>query len=200
VARFVEAKIVVLSVLPHVLPSVQGAGRDAAAEDLVGLWKAERVTGPSVRGALIIERGESSADAEIAGRKATVRFDGEQVRFELPGGEGSFRGRIDGDQIVGHWVQPPMTIFEWAERSTAPLRAWPPAHYGYLWWVKEDYPWRGSTVRSFYAAGNGGQIVMAIPDFDLVLGCFGGNYGDPVRFLFSSVYVPEWILPAVEED
>ncbi len=79
--------------------------------------------------------------------------------------------------------------------STASLRKWPPAHYGYLWWVKEDYPWNGGTVRAFFAAGNGGQIAMAIPDLDL-----GGNYSDRARFLFTRVYVPEWILPAVNED
>jgi CubicO group peptidase (beta-lactamase class C family) len=42
------------------------------------------------------------------------------------------------------------------------------AHRGYLWWVIE-YPYRDRTVRAFFAGGNGGQIVMGVPELDLVI-------------------------------
>ena len=68
--------------------------------------------------------------------------------------------------------------------------------YGYLWWINE-YPHKGRTVRAYFAAGNGGQIVMAIPDLDLVIAFYGGNYNDPSLFIPQNVYVPQHILPAV---
>src|SRR6266849_2533243 len=35
-----------------------------------------------------------------------VRGEGRSVTFTLPNGEGSFRGEVRGDRIVGHWIQP----------------------------------------------------------------------------------------------
>lgn len=85
----------------------------------------------------------------------------------------------------------------WARRATSPLRELREIQYGYLWWVT-DYPYRGRTVRAFFAGGNGGQIVMGIPELDLVVAFYGGNYSDPVLYVPQRVYVPEWILPAVD--
>lgn len=78
----------------------------AAEPDLTGLWRARRVYGPELRGALTITRAGDAWSAEIAGRAATVRVEREQVTFELTGGEGAFRGRLRGGRIVGHWMQP----------------------------------------------------------------------------------------------
>src|SRR5438105_6018342 len=74
--------------------------------DLVGLWRAKQRFGPELRGALTIERREEGWSAEIAGRTAPVRMEGDRLSFELPGGEGSFRGRLRKAGIVGHWIQP----------------------------------------------------------------------------------------------
>lgn len=68
--------------------------------------------------------------------------------------------------------------------------------YGYLWWL-EDYPYKGRTVRAFFAGGNGGQIVMAIPELDLIVAFYGGNYSDRATFVPQWIYVPQYILPAV---
>lgn len=97
----------------------------------------------------------------------------------------------------GRWRGRRVVSEEWARRSTSPLFALGSAHYGYLWWVT-DYPYRGRTVRAFYAAGNGGQIVMGIPELDLLIGFYGGNYSDRVALVPQQVYVPEYILPAVK--
>jgi CubicO group peptidase (beta-lactamase class C family) len=69
--------------------------------------------------------------------------------------------------------------------------------YGYLWWV-EDYPYRGRTVRAFFAAGNGGQIVLGIPELDLVVAFYGGNYNDRGTFIPQWIYVSQHILPAID--
>lgn len=88
---------------------------------------------------------------------------------------------------------------EWSRRATATSVTeigGRKRQYGYLWWINE-YPYKGRTVRAYYAAGNGGQIVMAIPDLDLVIAFYGGNYNDPSLFIPQNVYVPQHILPAV---
>jgi CubicO group peptidase (beta-lactamase class C family) len=90
---------------------------------------------------------------------------------------------------------------EWSRRATSTQvreiggRA---RQYGYLWWINE-YPYKGRTVRAYYAAGNGGQIVMAVPELDLVMAFYGGNYNHPALFTAQNVYVPQYILPAIDK-
>jgi len=100
-------------------------------------------------------------------------------------------GRWDDRQIV-----PP----DWLRRITESLRdLGPTQQYGYLW-NSVAYPRGagGGTVRAYFAGGNGGQIFMAVPDLDLVIGFTGGNYADPVMFNGQRVYVPRYLLPAVQ--
>lgn len=90
-------------------PLAPGArGQAAPARDLAGLWEAKRSFGPEVRGALTVRRLNHEWRAEIAGRAAVVKLEGDAVSVELPGGRGAFRGRFDARRasIVGHWIQP----------------------------------------------------------------------------------------------
>ncbi len=97
-------------------------------------------------------------------------------------------GRWHGRQIVGRG---------WARKSISPLYELRGMRYGYLWWVI-DYPYRSRTVRAFFAGGNGGQVVIGIPELDLVIAFYGGNYNDPVLFKPQREFVPQYILPAVQ--
>jgi CubicO group peptidase (beta-lactamase class C family) len=98
------------------------------------------------------------------------------------------RGRWNGRQIISR---------EWALKSGSALRNLTPRQqYGWLW-NSVEYPYKGKTVRAFFAGGNGGQIFMGIPALDLVIGFTGGNYNDPALFIPQRVMVPEFILPAV---
>src|SRR5204862_7336968 len=86
---------------------------------------------------------------------------------------------------------------DWVATSSAPLRDLTRTQqYGYLW-NSMDYPYRGRTVRAFFAAGNGGQIFMGIPQLELAIAFTGGNYNDAALFIPQRVVVPEQILPAV---
>src|SRR5262245_181917 len=77
------------------------------AEDLAGLWKAQRWFGPEARGALIIQKNRQDFLADMAGHRVPVRAKGNELSFDLPNGEGGFRGRIEaGDIIRGHWFPP----------------------------------------------------------------------------------------------
>ncbi len=85
---------------------------------------------------------------------------------------------------------------EYAEQMAAPLVEMQERRYGYYWW-SQDYPYRGRQVRAVYAAGNGGQIVMAVPELDLVIAFYSGDFGHRAALTAQRVYVPEFILPAV---
>ena len=86
---------------------------------------------------------------------------------------------------------------EWARRAIAPLYEMRDKRYGYSWWLI-DYPYKDRTVQGFFAGGNGGQVVLGIPELDLVVTFFAGNYSDPVMFKIQEEFVPQYILPAVE--
>jgi CubicO group peptidase (beta-lactamase class C family) len=76
----------------------------------------------------------------------------------------------------GRWAGRQILAFEWVRRSSSPLRdLWPTQQYGFLW-NSVEYSYRGKKVRAFFAAGNGGQIFMGIPDLDLVIAFTGGSY------------------------
>jgi CubicO group peptidase (beta-lactamase class C family) len=85
---------------------------------------------------------------------------------------------------------------DFAARMTAPLTRIGQLDYGYFWWGI-DFPYRDRTVHAVYAGGNGGQVVMAIPELDLVIAFFGGSYADMATFTSQRVYAPQYILPAV---
>src|SRR5256714_2545842 len=66
--------------------------------DLTGLWGATLRSGPDVHGTLLIYRTPEGWRADIDGFSVPVRIEGRSFAFELPDGQGSFRG--------GHWIQP----------------------------------------------------------------------------------------------
>ncbi|MCR9259335.1 MAG: beta-lactamase family protein [Pseudomonadaceae bacterium] len=85
---------------------------------------------------------------------------------------------------------------QWAVDSTQMQVKIGERAYGYQWWINE-YPYKEGTVQAFFAAGNGGQIVMGVPELDLLIAFFGGNYSDPVLMRAQNVLIPEYILKAV---
>jgi CubicO group peptidase (beta-lactamase class C family) len=100
----------------------------------------------------------------------------------------SNEGKWNGRQIVSR---------EWTLKSGSALRDLSKVQqYGYLW-NSVEYPYRDRKVRAIFAGGNGGQIFMAIPALDLVIGFTGGNYNDASLFVPQRVFVPKYILPAV---
>ncbi|HEY0545138.1 MAG TPA: serine hydrolase [Pyrinomonadaceae bacterium] len=108
----------------------------------------------------------------------------------------------------GTWNGRRILTPEWSRRATSPLyevkdyKSSEPStylKYGYLWWVI-DYPYKGRTLQAFYAGGNGGQVVMGIPELDLVIALYGGNYADGrVSGAIKQSFVGKYILPAVDE-
>jgi hypothetical protein len=75
-----------------------------ADDDLVGLWKARRRFGPDGRGTLVIRRTGPAYTADMMGRILPVRVEQGELSFDLPGGQGTFRGRPQAGGILGYWV------------------------------------------------------------------------------------------------
>jgi CubicO group peptidase (beta-lactamase class C family) len=100
----------------------------------------------------------------------------------------------------GTWNGRRVVSEDWVRRSTEPRYPMgSDARYGYLWWIRE-YPYAGRTVRAYFASGNGGQEVMAIPELDLVIAVYGGNYNERAGWLMVSDLIPRYILPAVRDE
>jgi len=97
----------------------------------------------------------------------------------------------------GRWRGKQIVSASWAKESVAPRFDLSGFHYGYLWWSTE-YPYAGRSVKAFFAAGNGGQIVLGFPELDLLINFWGGNYNDRPGVVPQRVYVPQFILPAVK--
>jgi CubicO group peptidase (beta-lactamase class C family) len=69
-------------------------------------------------------------------------------------------------------------------------------NYGYLWWTTE-FEHQGRTVAAHHASGNGGQFSMFIPELNLVIATYGGNYADVGGFYALRELIPKYILPAL---
>ena len=118
-----------LAVFASVFALAAGFAQAEGPEKLIGLWGGTRSFGPEIRGELTIREGGGGWRAEIAGVSAPVELAGGEMRFSLPGDKGSFRGRREGKEIRGHWIQPVGRVTEvaWAtpvELAPAGARAW----------------------------------------------------------------------------
>jgi CubicO group peptidase (beta-lactamase class C family) len=71
--------------------------------------------------------------------------------------------------------------------------------YGYLWWTRE-YPFRNRNLHAYFASGNGGQVVVVIPELDMCIAFLAGNYNDRVSRMIYQEFVPKFILSAVLKD
>jgi CubicO group peptidase (beta-lactamase class C family) len=96
-------------------------------------------------------------------------------------------GTWNGKRVVGE---------DWVERSSKAHYQLQERGYGYLWWVV-DYPYKDGTVRAFFAGGNGGQTVIGIPELDLVIAFWGGNYSSRTLYRMSGDLVSDYILKGV---
>jgi CubicO group peptidase (beta-lactamase class C family) len=99
----------------------------------------------------------------------------------------------------GTWEGRRIVSREFAARASAPLYHLRNIDYGYLWWG-ENYPYKDRTVYAYSARGAGGQTVTVIPQLDLVVATFAGNFSSRKgMFAASTDPIPRIILPATRE-
>jgi CubicO group peptidase (beta-lactamase class C family) len=87
----------------------------------------------------------------------------------------------------------------WAAAATTPYNKIWKEEYGYGWWIF-SYSHKGREVNAYYAGGNGGQYVIVIPEFDLNIVGFGGNYNQRVMHQLKYEYVRDYVLPAIVNE
>jgi CubicO group peptidase (beta-lactamase class C family) len=99
----------------------------------------------------------------------------------------------------GTWEGRRILSTDFATRASSRLYHLRNLHYGYLWWG-EDYPYKDRTVYVYSARGAGGQTVSVVPELDLVVATFAGNFSSRKgMFAASTDPIPRIILPAVRE-
>ena len=104
----------------------------------------------------------------------------------------------------GLWNGRRIVSSKWVEESTAPHSNFVPMmdidldhRYGYGWDIN-TLKTPGHVYRSFAAGGNGGQVVVVIPELDMVVAFNGGSYGEFTKwYRWSLELVPQYIIPAV---
>jgi CubicO group peptidase (beta-lactamase class C family) len=134
--------------------------------DLSGLWSAKKFYGPEVRGELIVERTAGGLRADIAGRSAAVAAKGNRLSFQLPGDQGSFSGRFDGQSVIhGLWTRGPTDLYDGRSSSPVELKA-----IGGGRWAGTVDP--GEDEFSFYifakrAPDGSYAVTLRNPEFDL---------------------------------
>jgi CubicO group peptidase (beta-lactamase class C family) len=98
----------------------------------------------------------------------------------------------------GTWEGRRILSRDFVRRASSPLYRLNRIQYGYLWW-SIDYPYKNRSVHAFFAGGNGGQGVIVVPELDLVIATYAGNYASRVGLEIQQAYTPRYILPAVRE-
>ncbi len=92
------------------LVAAQVARSPGSGAALVGLWAADTVLGPALRGPLTVARAPAGSGwvASLGGNVARADGGGDSLRLVFPGGSGELRGRLraEGREIRGFWVQP----------------------------------------------------------------------------------------------
>ncbi len=100
----------------------------------------------------------------------------------------------------GRWQGQRIIPGDWVGQSFAPHASiYSENDYGYTWW-RGQLPYRKGTVDIYSATGNGGQLLVIVPDLDLVVAFNGGNYGDFRTWVaWRDALLPEYILWAIED-
>ncbi|MEO7756283.1 MAG: serine hydrolase, partial [Dokdonella sp.] len=96
----------------------------------------------------------------------------------------------------GRWHGQRIIDRDFVARASSPLYHLRNLQYGYLWWG-EDFPYGSGTVHAFMALGTGGQSLLVVPELDLVVGIYAGNYASRRALDMGHHYLPRYILPAV---
>jgi CubicO group peptidase (beta-lactamase class C family) len=91
---------------------------------------------------------------------------------------------------------------EWVAASTTRHSSFKPVNdldvdhaYGYGWHL-HHFTVNGRDYREYAAEGNGGQLVMVVPDLDMVVQVSAGNYGDRDWYRWALRILPEYLIPA----
>lgn len=104
----------------------------------------------------------------------------------------------------GRWNDKQIVSPEWVERSMAPrFQAigyfGGQMFYGYLWWQGRSLS-NGRDIKWIAAMGQGGQRIIIIPDYDLVVVTTSGLYASPKQGNGTLEILYRFVLPAIRDE
>ncbi|MBV9149068.1 MAG: serine hydrolase [Candidatus Eremiobacteraeota bacterium] len=98
----------------------------------------------------------------------------------------------------GRWNGRPIISDEWLKQSAIP-RTSPEGEgdqYGYGWHLF-DYHAGSKTIHAISAGGNGGQLLVILPQLDMAVMMTAGNYGQfPVWRTYAQDLIPRYVVSA----
>lgn len=101
----------------------------------------------------------------------------------------------------GVWNGQKLLSEEWIKKSTtkqiAPGTDKPEIGYGYFWWTRQ-FSYAGKQYNGYYAAGNGGQFLIVIPELDLVTVLTGSNYNDLTKMFQGMDIFEKYVLASLK--
>ena len=97
----------------------------------------------------------------------------------------------------GVWKGRRLVSGDWVRQSSAAHSAMNrPGDYGYGWW-RQTFDVDGRSVDTYFASGNGGQMLFVVPDLAMTVMIQAGNYSDGrTRNAFRDRIMGTFILPA----
>ncbi|MEM1245741.1 MAG: serine hydrolase [Acidobacteriota bacterium] len=98
----------------------------------------------------------------------------------------------------GVWKGRRILSSEWVKESLRPHSSLNvPDDYGLAWW-RIAYDVDGREIQAYYASGNGGQLIFAVPALELSVLFTAGNYNNFGTWRsYRDELMPDYILPAV---
>jgi CubicO group peptidase (beta-lactamase class C family) len=98
----------------------------------------------------------------------------------------------------GMWNDQKVLPRDWVAQSFAAHGSiYQPDDYGYTWW-RGELPAGEKAVQVLSAIGNGGQMLILVPELELAIGFTGGNYGDFRTWsAWRDKLVPKYVIEAV---
>lgn len=99
----------------------------------------------------------------------------------------------------GEWNGRSLISSEWVAESTQPNGSVPGAgstQYAYLWWCN-SWDVEGKIINTYFANGNGGQMIFVLKEVDMVIVFTGGAYNTDFMSSILSI-IEKNILSAVE--
>ena len=100
----------------------------------------------------------------------------------------------------GTWNGTRVVSRKWVTQSTMPHSTVPDSsHDGYAWHL-HTLAHDGKPYREYDASGNGGQLVIVLPELDIVVAFTAGNYNRyPIWRTFRDELVPQYVIGALRE-
>ena len=97
----------------------------------------------------------------------------------------------------GVWKGKRLVSEEWVRQSAAAHASMNlQSDYGFGWW-RQTFEVEGKSIETFYASGNGGQMLFVVPELDMTVMINAGNYSDGrTRNAFRDRFMGKYILPA----